>query len=219
MLLAIEATDRGGSVALADGDDLLELEYEYSERTHSERLMPCIDRVLDRRSIDYSDLDTIAVCQGPGSFTAIRIGVTTAKTLAMACDARLAAFTVHRCIVEWARGCNNKVYVVVDARRGELYLQSFRYVSGECQAQSDLQLMEPGELLEECNGEGELLLMSRDREWATDELDWPENVTIYPDSLIRPLAVSLHELASRGLGYQNVDDVSPVYVRESDARS
>ncbi len=218
MLLAIETTDRGGSVALARGERMVELHYEESDRNHSSRLMVVIDRILEKHGVDYEQLEQVAVATGPGSFTGIRLGVTTAKTLALACEAELVAASSLRLQVEFARGRQVDVESVIDARRGELYRQRFSVQDERIEATNRPQLITPGNLKEELEGEEDLLIIYRDRSWEPDPESWPGGVKFYPPPLNRPLAAALVSFAQKEGETVASEKVKPLYVRRSDAQ-
>ncbi|MGI5832769.1 MAG: tRNA (adenosine(37)-N6)-threonylcarbamoyltransferase complex dimerization subunit type 1 TsaB [Thermoguttaceae bacterium] len=88
-LLAIETTELRGSVAVAEGGILL-VERPLAENQRSaQSLVPAIESILESQGWTPPELDAIAVAVGPGSFTGLRVGVTTAKVLAWACRAEL----------------------------------------------------------------------------------------------------------------------------------
>lgn len=213
MILALEATDQGGSVALAREGTLLDLQFEKSEVTHSERLMPTVEALLNKRSIDYTDISNIVVARGPGSFTAIRLAVTTAKTLAMVCDVALYAPTTLRAMAEYGRGTNSLIKSVLDARRGEVYVQNFEINDGEVSPLDEAQLKEP----EQLNSSGEIIIF-RGRNLEKSDLK-PEQEHIYPVSLSQPLASALTNFpGNSSVDPVDTDRVSPLYVRKSDAQ-
>ena len=218
MLLAIETTDRGGSVALSRGDRMVELQYEESKRNHSRRLMPLVDSILDKHSVSYGEIDRLAVATGPGSFTGIRLGVTTAKSLALACEAELVAVSNLRLQVEFARGRDGVVESIIDARRGELYRQRFRTAGEEVAAENDPHLVTPANLKEELEGQEDILLICRDRSWQPQPDSWPEGVSFYPSSLFRPLAAALVSYAREVEETVPPEQAKPLYVRRSDAQ-
>ena len=83
IILGIETSTRLGSVALIDETRLI-AEYRVSlEMKQAERLLPLIDAMLKETKISLSDLGAIAVSVGPGLFTGLRVGIATAKGLAM----------------------------------------------------------------------------------------------------------------------------------------
>src|SRR5437016_12759737 len=90
-VLAVETSTLAGGVALLDGDRLVG-EYLLDVRaTHSERLMPAIDRLLADAGWAPGDLQGLAVAVGPGSFTGLRIGLSAIKGLALALAIPIAA--------------------------------------------------------------------------------------------------------------------------------
>lgn len=129
LLLHLETATRNCSVALGRDGQLLDLEEQATEGySHAENLHPFIDRLLTRNNVDPNDLDGVCVSKGPGSYTGLRIGVSAAKGLCFALDIPLIAVTTnavlaHHPAVEAAP--NKKIVTVIDARRMEVYTQTF----------------------------------------------------------------------------------------------
>lgn len=88
-LLAIETTETEGTVACAENGLLLNEKPLNPEQRSAQSLIPAIDAILKENRWEPHDLDEIAVAVGPGSFTGLRVGVTTAKILAWSCDAKI----------------------------------------------------------------------------------------------------------------------------------
>ena len=85
-ILGIETATMTGGVALLDEKRLIS-EYTLNVRTtHTARLMPALDQILKDSSVDKSEIDGVAISMGPGSFTGLRIGLATAKGLALGLD-------------------------------------------------------------------------------------------------------------------------------------
>jgi tRNA threonylcarbamoyladenosine biosynthesis protein TsaB len=220
VILAIDSTDRGGSIALTDEGTVVALRHEHSRRTHSERLMPIIEQLLEEQELDYQSLDGLAVATGPGSFTAIRLGVTTAKTLAEVSDLPLVAVSSLRLLAEYGRSHPGLIRSVIDARRGELYVQDF-VDNGTLESAGVPSLVEPDTFLEDCATMDNLMVVPRGRSWSPEEQDWPDSVRLFPDALARPLALPLARVAHRRFEAGDADDrrrVTPNYVRDSDAK-
>lgn len=87
--LAIETSGRAGSVALGCGDDLLATVALPEPRRHRVQLMPIIDQLCRDHHVTPAQIGEVYVSTGPGSFTGLRIGITTAKMLALAGDVKL----------------------------------------------------------------------------------------------------------------------------------
>ena len=86
-IVCIETATKSCSVALARDGQLVAVKEEVSEQySHSEQLTVFIEQLLQQEGLNVSDLDAIAVSSGPGSYTGLRIGVSTAKGLCYASD-------------------------------------------------------------------------------------------------------------------------------------
>ncbi|MDA1219580.1 MAG: tRNA (adenosine(37)-N6)-threonylcarbamoyltransferase complex dimerization subunit type 1 TsaB [Chloroflexi bacterium] len=84
MLLAIDTSTRYAGVSIADDEKLLASRGWYSRSSHTAQLMPAISEIMGDLKLALSDLDGIAVALGPGAFSALRVGLSVAKGLAMA---------------------------------------------------------------------------------------------------------------------------------------
>lgn len=99
---------------------------------HAERLMATISEVLDASGIDYGDLGALAVSTGPGSFTGVRVGVSTVRGLALALKLPARGVTTLDAISAETRAAfpDRTVMVAIDAGRGDLYVAVYD-ASGE----------------------------------------------------------------------------------------
>ena len=126
-VLAVETSSLAGGVALLD-DDRLVAEYVLDVRvTHSERLMSAVDRVLTDARWTPRDLNGLAVAVGPGSFTGLRIAVSTVKGLALALDLPIAAVPTLDAMAAALPWVSLPVCPVLDARKGEVYASRYRW--------------------------------------------------------------------------------------------
>ena len=126
LILSIETSTTICSVAVHQDGELISLKELNESGAHSEKLMGMIDSVLLEVNLEYAQLDAIAVSQGPGSYTGLRIGVSTAKGLAYALGKPLIGINTLQAIA------SSRVYekgeigiAVIDARRMEVYSQAF----------------------------------------------------------------------------------------------
>ena len=126
-LLAVETSTLAGGVALLDGDRLIG-EYLLDVRlTHSERLMPAIDRLLGGAGWKPAVLEGLAVAVGPGSFTGLRIGLSAVKGLAWALGIPVAAVPTLDAMAASLPFAAQPVCPVLDARKGEVYCSLYRW--------------------------------------------------------------------------------------------
>ena len=120
-ILGIDTSTPIGSVALIDGDNLAAEHTLNIVQAHSARLMPAIDTVLKWSDITADDLDGCAVGIGPGSFTGIRIGVATIKSLCYALDKPIVGVSTLEAVAYNLRWANGVICPLLDARRSEVY--------------------------------------------------------------------------------------------------
>ncbi len=126
-ILGIETSTKTGSVAIVSEDGVVAQYSLNIEVTHSERLMSTVDRVLKDTGLAVHDLDGFSVAIGPGSFTGLRIGLSTVKGLALATGKPIAAVPTLQAL---AWNLPYSVYPVcplLDARKNEVYAALYRF--------------------------------------------------------------------------------------------
>jgi tRNA threonylcarbamoyladenosine biosynthesis protein TsaB len=129
-LLAVETSTLAGGVALLDGERLV-AEYLLDVGiAHSERLMAAVDRVLADARWTARDLAGLAVAVGPGSFTGLRIAVSTVKGLALALRLPIAAVPTLDAMATAVPWASLPVCPVLDARKGEVYASRYHWEDG-----------------------------------------------------------------------------------------
>lgn len=128
MLLSIDSTAVTVSVALTDGDKIIKNDFLNNGLTHSETLLPMINRVM--QGYDYKMLEAIAIASGPGSFTGVRIGVATVKGLAFNSNIPCISVSTLEAIACNFTDFNGIVCAVMDARRMQFYNALFKIENG-----------------------------------------------------------------------------------------
>lgn len=128
-LLALETATDVCSAALMQEETLLAEVQLHRPRVHAERLAPLVHDLLARCEVAADDLDAVAVSMGPGSYTGLRIGVSTAKGLALATDAALIGVPTLEALAAsihpYAQD-GDVVSALLDARRNEVYAAAYR---------------------------------------------------------------------------------------------
>lgn len=122
-IVCLETATTNCSVALSINGGVVALREDNSQKySHAERLHGYIEEVLAEANVDMSNLDGIAISKGPGSYTGLRIGVSTAKGLAYALDIPLIAIETLRSLSQKVKMLPNEHIVpMLDARRMEVY--------------------------------------------------------------------------------------------------
>ncbi|MEM8892613.1 MAG: tRNA (adenosine(37)-N6)-threonylcarbamoyltransferase complex dimerization subunit type 1 TsaB [Bacteroidota bacterium] len=129
LILAIETATAIGSIAVFEGAKLLGAMDMRRARSHARLLMPMIEQLLDYLEIKPAELSAIGVSKGPGSYTGLRVGVSTAKGLCMALDKPLLALgsldTLALKAQTLAKETAALICPMLDARRMEVYCEVF----------------------------------------------------------------------------------------------
>ncbi len=122
LILGIETATPYGGVALADvAGNLLAQRWAYCPTGYSRRLLANIDSILRETGGTKEHLKAITVTRGPGSFTGVRVGLTTAKTLAHALSIPLYIYSTLDCLARRWPAAGDLLCVLLDARRKEIY--------------------------------------------------------------------------------------------------
>jgi tRNA threonylcarbamoyladenosine biosynthesis protein TsaB len=126
-VLAVETSTLSGGAALLDGERIVG-EYVLDVRvTHSERLMAAIDQLLSDAAWSARDLEGLAAAIGPGSFTGLRVGLSTVKGLALALSIPVAAVPTLDAMAAMLPFAALPVCPVLDARKREVYASLYRW--------------------------------------------------------------------------------------------
>jgi len=145
-VLAVETSTLAGGAALLDGG-LVVGEYTLDiSLTHSERLMGAIDRLLTDAGWTVRDLDGLAVSVGPGSFTGLRIGLSTVKGLALALAIPIAAVPTLDAMATLLPFAALPVCPVLDARKREVYASLYRWDGTDMRREWDYLALAPADL-------------------------------------------------------------------------
>ena len=131
MLLAFETSAKAAGVALFDGQTLLGESYQNTGLTHSQTLMVMAQDLLKQCGVEVSRLDAVAVAEGPGSFTGVRIGMAAAKGLAWGRQIPLYGVSTLYAMALGLDVYQGYICPVMDARRAQVYNALFYANQGQ----------------------------------------------------------------------------------------
>ena len=137
LILAFESSAKSASVALVKDGELLSQYSQCSALTHSRTLLPMAEDMLKNAEVKLSEVDLIAVAHGPGSFTGIRIGVSTVKGLSWAADKPCVGVSTLEAMAWHGLMAGGYVCPVMDARRQQVYNALFMIEDGKPQRITD----------------------------------------------------------------------------------
>lgn len=122
VILALETATTNCSVAVVNSEGKVFLKEDYgSKYSHGEKLHVYIAEILQEAGLSHKDLDAVAVSQGPGSYTGLRIGVSAAKGLCFAQDIPLITIGTLDSLVRQLKSTEGYLVAMLDARRMEAY--------------------------------------------------------------------------------------------------
>jgi len=220
-VLGIDTSTSCGAVGLIDDEQVLSDTLLNIPVTHSERLLGAIEFSLREARCSIEDVEGWAISLGPGSFTGLRIGVSTVKGLAFATGKPVAGMGTLDVLASQVSPTPYLICPILDARKKEVYSAFYRYgEGGVLLRQSEDQVLRPEDLVKRINGQTILI---------------GDGVRTYRDLLLRSLpslaifpAAPLHiphgsmvaklgfELLKKG-DHLNVSTFSPIYIRPSEA--
>jgi tRNA threonylcarbamoyladenosine biosynthesis protein TsaB len=145
-ILALETSGPAGGAALLDGDRVRGEHILNILATHSERVMTAVDRLLHDAGWRPSELEGLALAVGPGSFTGLRIGISTAQGLALALRLPIAPVPTLDALAATLPFAALPVCPVLDARKGEVYASLYRWDGHGMRRDWDYLALSPEEL-------------------------------------------------------------------------
>lgn len=128
LILALDCATTGCSAAVLDGDRTLALDAREMARGQAEVLLPMIEGVLQDAGRTAKDLDAIAITRGPGAFTGMRIGLSTARAYALALGVPCIGVTTLEAVaanVDEAERTGHAVLSAIESKRADIYVQLF----------------------------------------------------------------------------------------------
>jgi tRNA threonylcarbamoyladenosine biosynthesis protein TsaB len=187
---------------------------------HAASLLPLIEDVLRRAACAVQALDAIAVSNGPGSFTGLRVGLSVAKGVACATGARLVAVPTLAALARTVADRDGVICPVLDARKGELYAATFAARERQLQRLTADALMTPQKLLDDLPTPCVVLGDAVERYGTVFQRRWGEGVTVLPFATHAPrggvVAVMGWERLQAG-ETADLQQFEPFYIRPSEA--
>lgn len=216
-LLAIDTALNAGSIALFEDGVIVASTYVSAPRRQAELLAPSIKSLLALLGWSPSQLDVIAVSAGPGSYTGLRIGLSTAKGLAFAVDADIVAVSTLEGLAHAALAFASEDDLIVpciDARRADVFAAAYRTEGRRLEA-----IIDPVATSAEVFSER---LPSAPRRWFLGDGAAKLAEHIEPRDLDRTVDIPLDAIAIGTIGYRmwkdghlaDLDSLEPTYLRE-----
>ena len=218
LIMAFESSAKAASVALLRDGRLVSQYSQCSGLTHSRTLLPMAEDMLKNAEMSLKDVDCFAVAHGPGSFTGIRIGVSTVKGLAWASDKPCVGVSTLEAMAWHGLSAGGYVCPVMDARRSQVYNALFKIENGRPKRLCEDRPIGLAELSAELRGLNAPVLLVGDGAAITAAWLDREGIayTVAPENLLWQSAWGVAMAASEKEP-QGCDEILPVYLRLSQA--
>ena len=222
LILAFETSAKAASVALMDGTKLLGESYQNTGLTHSQTLMVMAEDVLKQCGKSAQDVEAVAVAEGPGSFTGVRIGVAAAKGYAWGKEIPCYGVSTLEAMAESLGLYEGFICPVMDARRSQVYNALFYVNRGEIERHREDRAIALADLQEDLEHlDGPIYLVGDGSTLTYNTLkDSIEELILPPEHRMHQRAVGVGLVAARmaaeGLAPSG-GELTPNYLRLSQA--
>lgn len=220
-ILAIDTSNHVLGVAIMKDEQIAGEVVTNLAKNHSVRLMPAIDKLMKEVQIEPEQLDKIVVAKGPGSYTGVRIGIATAKSMAWALQIPIVGVSSLEILSFQGRFFNGAVCPFFDARRGLVYTSLYKWKHNKLETiyKETNSLMEG--FLKTLAEEGEKVLflspdISLHQKAITQTLGELAVIPEGPYHIARPAYLAL---AGSGRESDNLHTLTPNYLRLAEAEA
>jgi tRNA threonylcarbamoyladenosine biosynthesis protein TsaB len=222
-ILAIDSSGLVASVALITEEKLLAEYTVNNKKTHSQTLLPMLDEIVKILELDLAEIDAIAVAGGPGSFTGLRIGSSTAKGLGLVLNKPIISIPTVDALAYNLYGTDCLICPIMDARRNQVYTGIYDFSGEEFRVLVPQMAVGITEIAAELNQRGRKVIFLGDGVEVQKEklkeimtvpyVFAPVHLSKQRAAAVGALAVSYYD---KGL-MESADAHEPVYLRLSQA--
>jgi tRNA threonylcarbamoyladenosine biosynthesis protein TsaB len=221
LILGLESATAQVGCAIGGHEGVLASSHSARSKRHAENLTPAIEFVCHQARVALADVGCVAVDNGPGLFTGLRVGVASGKAIAQALRVPMIAVSSLDLLAFPVRFSNRRIAAVVDARRSEVFWAFYRQVPGGVQRITEPTVGSPDDLSAELLAlPGDTLMVGDGAVRYADQFSDQPGIELAGADLAHPSADSLVQLAhARALREEWVrpDEVELLYLRKPDA--
>jgi len=219
-VLALETSTMIGSIALSTDTELL-AEYQIGiKSSYSDMLLPAIEHVLHTTNTPIQDIDAFAIAQGPGSFTALRIGMSVVKGLSLASSKPVIAVSSLDGLAHNMFASHYLICPLLDARRHEVYTAFYKKAGDALKRLTPDRALRPEKLMEEIHEDVVFLGDGAERYRHLIAHSLQGKALFAPLPLNYPRAATIAQLAfQKGIHdtFSEIESVTPLYGRPPEA--
>ena len=221
-VLGLDTSSNATSIAVIEDNKLI-CEYTVNTKTtHSQKLMPMIENMLSISEVNIKEIDAIAICIGPGSFTGVRIGMATANAISHVNNLPIIGVNSLEILAGNMNLCDKKICSILDAQRNQVYTGRYKFENGSIVEIQPVDVVEIENLLEEISKDNEEWILVGEAVYKhQDKIKEIKNINIPAPSHNVTKSSSLCSIAmekfNNNIDIHNCYDINPMYIRKSQA--
>ena len=221
LILGLESATAQVGCAIGGHEGVLASSHSARGKRHAENLTPAVAFVCQQARVELSEISCVAVDNGPGLFTGLRVGVASGKAIAQALRVPMIAVSSLDLLAFPLRFTNRRIAAVIDARRGEVFWAFYKQVPGGIQRVSEPTVGSPDDLAGDLQAvAGETLLVGDGAVRYADRLTDGAKAEVAGSDFSYPSARSLVQLAhAKALreDWVRPQEIELLYLRKPDA--
>lgn len=221
-ILGMDTSSMAASVAVVEDDNLICEFTVNNKKTHSQKLMPMIENMLSMSDLSIKDMDLLAVCIGPGSFTGLRIGMATVKAMAHVNNIPIIAVNSLESLANNINFCDRNICCILDAQKNQVYSAKYKFENGEMIELDGVDVVEFDALVDEIVSTNEEFIIVGEAVYKyKDKIENIKNIKIPSPANNVSKAGSLCSLAlnkyNKNIDVHTCYTINPMYIRKSQA--
>ena len=222
-ILGIDSSGLVASAAIADEKNIIAEFTVNNKQTHSQTLLPMIEKVVDMSGIELEQIDAIAIAAGPGSFTGLRIGSATAKGIGIALKKPVVSVPTLEGLAYRVSVFDGIICPIMDARRNQVYTGIYKMDKGNLVCLSEQKAVDIHEIMEELEKYDEKVIFLGDGvevQRETIEKEFKKEYCFAPIHLSKQSAAAVAVLGDIYFNQGKAEDAAehkPIYLRKSQA--
>ena len=222
-ILGIDSSGLVASAAIAVEKNIIAEFTVNNKQTHSQTLLPMIEKVVDMSGIELEQIDAIAIAAGPGSFTGLRIGSATAKGIGLALKKPVVSVPTLEGLAYRVSVFDGIICPIMDARRNQVYTGIYKMDKGNLVCLSEQKAVEIHEIMEELEKYDEKVIFLGDGvevQRETIEKEFKKEYCFAPIHLSKQSAAAVAVLGDIYFNQGKAEDAAehkPIYLRKSQA--
>ena len=222
-ILGIDSSGLVASAAIADEKNFIAEFTVNNKQTHSQTLLPMIEKVVDMSGIELEQIDAIAIAAGPGSFTGLRIGSATAKGIGLALKKPVVSVPTLEGLAYRVCVFDGIICPIMDARRNQVYTGIYKMDKGNLVCLSEQKAVDIHEIMEELEKYDEKVIFLGDGvevQRETIEKEFKKEYCFAPIHLSKQSAAAVAVLGDIYFNQGKAEDAAehkPIYLRKSQA--